>query len=233
MITQQGDRAKVAHLLQAIVQYFINGDTIRTCKSVMGNFLFAYTMRIYLLKNLHVHSFVATLFGKNLLWKFDNVFKSEYNDLAASERGKTKRQQKQAERERQGVSHTYDGQQHAAIQNRVSKIDLNDEQSVAEGVKDVGKRIKIVPSTGLFRTFSKREEMLDRLKNSYVGGIIANRIEDILKQMKKEERRELSKKQNKEVAKEKEDKLDKKALVKARRKEKRAKRDEEKRDEEK
>jgi len=228
MITQQGDRAKVAHLLQAIVQYFINGDTIRTCKSVMGNFLFAYTMRIYLLKNLHVHSFVATLFAKNLLWKFDNVFKSEYNDLAASERGKTKRQ-----RERGGVSHTYDGQQHAAIQNRVSKIDLNDEQSVAEGVKDVGERIKIVPSTGLFRTFSKREEMLDRLKNSYVGGIIANKIKGILKQMKEEEQTELSKKQDKEVAKEREDKLDKKALLKARRKEKRVKRDEEKRDEEK
>ena len=51
-----------------------------------------------MLKNLHLHSFVATLFAKNMVWQFGNLFKTEYHGLAASTRGVNKRQQSRNKR---------------------------------------------------------------------------------------------------------------------------------------
>ena len=140
-----------------------------------------------------------------MLHKADNLLKSMYHDLAASMDGKIKRQQRLAQRERRGASHTKNYQQHAAIQNRVSKIDLGDEQSVAEGVKDVGERIKTIPdSGGKWRTFSVRGKMLNRLEKSYIGGKIASLIRAKLDQMQEEEEAEMNEAQNVVIEKKKE-----------------------------
>ena len=170
-----------------------------TNKYFVYNLLAAFAMRVFLLENLHIFPMHATLFAKNMLHKADNLLKSMYHDLAASMDGKILRQQQLAQRERQGVSHIYDGQQLPAIQNRASKIDFDNDQSVAEGINDIGERIKRVPkgkSMGLLRKFRKRDKMLDSLEKSYIGKKIANLIRAKLVKMQEEEEAEKNKAQN-------------------------------------
>ena len=100
-VESQSSKAMMAHLVQAIIRKMKNpmkNSSIKTNQSIWGNFLVAYAMRVYLLQNLHVHSMTATIFGKNMLWTFGNVFSEECHGLSASKHGKTKRQQSKSRR---------------------------------------------------------------------------------------------------------------------------------------
>ena len=136
VIAKQAERAQMAHVLQAIIQYFIHGGKIKTRQSVWGNFLFAFAMRIYLLKNLHLHPYVATLFGKNMLCTFGNLFNpnKNYHSLRASKNGSTRRQQLAAGRT---ASHNKDRHKSQHCQNHLSL-------SGHDGVDDLSDRIKRV-----------------------------------------------------------------------------------------
>ena len=132
------ERAKMAHFMQALMQYFISHgeEEFKTHQFVLGNFLYAFVMRIYLLKNVHVHPMVATLFAKNILWKYDNVFRPTYNSLQASKRGVILRQQKKYIRPSKGKKRHWmrrELQNHLSLSGHLSN-ESNDLQAKVDNV---------------------------------------------------------------------------------------------------
>ena len=125
----------MAHFMQALMQYFISHgeEEFKTHQFVLGNFLYAFVMRIYLLKNVHVHPMVATLFAKNILWKYDNVFKPTYN-----RRGVILRQQKKYIRPSKGKKRHWmrrELQNHLSLSGHLSN-ESNDLQAKVDHVVD-------------------------------------------------------------------------------------------------
>jgi len=170
VIKRQALRAKMAHFMQAVFQYFIGQgkESIKTRQLVFGNFLYAFMMRIYLLKNLHLHPMVAALFGKNMLWTYDNLFRTVngmplYHDLAASEHGVTKRQQSSTTRG--PVSHTRRRWITRDMQNCLSRIGLEGEETLEARVSDVVDMTAVVGGEG---HESKRQKILNKLYDDYV-----------------------------------------------------------------
>ena len=190
-IQPQGEKAKLAHLLQAIIQYIVTGaNEITTNKNVFGNFLFAFAMRIYLIKNLHLHPYVATLFAKNMMWTFGNLFKTDYHDLSASERGVNVRQQR-------SVTGTTDRQRPKRMQNTLTLDHL-----------DLPARIKEVVSMICMNLpenkYKRQGDIFRRLVRDYLHrGGITSMIKQQLVEKKKQQQDALAQKQDEEEKKNK------------------------------
>ena len=73
-----------------------------------------------MLRNLHVHSMVATLFGKNILCWHANIFRPEYHDQMGSKHGITKKEQEESRRGE--VAFTQDFQMRDKILRLLSRI---------------------------------------------------------------------------------------------------------------
>ena len=172
VIKHQALRAKMAHFMQAIFQYFIGRgkNPIKTHQLVFGNFLYAFMMRIYLLKNLHLHPMVAALFGKNMLWTHDNLFRTDtingkplYHGLAASKFGITKGQQQAAQR---GESWTRRHWLSRDMQNCLSRIGFDGEDTLETRVSEAINMTAVVGKEGEQNT---RQDRLNYLYEHYVN----------------------------------------------------------------
>ncbi|KAL9178523.1 hypothetical protein ACHAXT_001861 [Thalassiosira profunda] len=95
-LKSQAYAAQTNHFIQGFVRNLGNAGNdkaIETNQRVMQNCLMAFCARVYILCNLHCHSLVASLVGKNFLDGHRNVFAEGYHDLRASGRGRNLREQ--------------------------------------------------------------------------------------------------------------------------------------------
>lgn len=119
--------------------------SIETRQSILGNFLFAYCMRVYVLRNLHCHSMVATLFGKNMLCCYANLFDPQYHSLSASKYGDTKKIQSKGRRE--ATAYDLDGSTldvDNPTLNKAIELVLNEDGSGYGGANRITSHMKVI-----------------------------------------------------------------------------------------
>ena len=181
-VKHQSKKAITAHFLQAIIARLqtqrLNDDrdVFVTRKEVFGNFLFAYCMRVYMLRNLHVHSMVATLFGKNILCWYANLFCADYHDQMGSKHGITKKEQST---DRRGdVSFTKDNQIHNKILRSLSRIRLDDDKDAV--MNDIVTLFEMV-NNERERVFNSQKDILLAFKDNYINDANGVDVYDMLR----------------------------------------------------
>ena len=202
----QATRAKTAHLLQAIILLLKSKKLPKDGKivpqeSFLYNFLTAFAMRVFLLCNFHIFPMHAGLFAKNMLWKFDNLFKTEYHGLAASSRGVTRRQQERWRRSSESTEPLgrRDKHQRRRMQNRLTLDDLNLPVRIEEVVRMICKNL---PDNA----YKKQGGVFRRLVRDYLQrGGITDMIQQQLLNKKKQEQGVLDQEQNVKIGEEKKD----------------------------
>jgi hypothetical protein len=102
--TSQSRRAKSAQFLLYVVRFIQPTDddlpkyTGEVDETIWGDFLVAFAMRIFLIENLHMNPKAATLFSKNMIHRYLNLFKEVYHGMAISDYGFNKKQQERNRR---------------------------------------------------------------------------------------------------------------------------------------
>ena len=177
-VKRQSKKAITAHFLQAIITRLQTQDpdgdidTFPTRKKIFGNFLFAYCMRVYMLRNLHVHSMVATLFGKNILCWHTNIFRPEYHDQMGSKHGITKKEQRESQRGE--VAFTKDMQLQDKVLRLLSRIRSDSSDDFKTDIFDrIVAMFNVIPSKGenneRERHFGNQSDLLKSFKDDYLN----------------------------------------------------------------
>jgi len=155
-------------------------------------------MRVFLLYNFHIFPMHAGLFAKNMLWKFDNLFKTDYHGLAASSNGVTRRQQVQCRRSESNESLCRrDRHRRRRMQNTLTLDHL-----------DLPARIKEVVSMICMNlpenAYKRQGDIFRRLVRDYLHrGGITSMIKQQLVEKKKQQQDALAQKQDEEEKKNK------------------------------
>ena len=132
LLQSQAMRAKTAYLLQIIIGTIQNQMDFKQVRSIWGNVIVAFLMRIYLSLNLHVHERAAVLAGKNMMSPL-NLFGDGLHRLKASSNGFNRREQKQTRaktiKEQEGkVTYEADKHIHTKLRNVLSQRKEYDER---------------------------------------------------------------------------------------------------------
>jgi hypothetical protein len=94
-IQKQATRAKTAELLYQVINCSEESDDdLRENRSFWGSLLAAFSMRVYLIENLHIDVHSASLVAKNMIIKDKNLFLQFYHGIPVSKLGRNHREKR-------------------------------------------------------------------------------------------------------------------------------------------
>jgi hypothetical protein len=94
-IQKQATRAKTAELLYQVINCSEESDDdLKKNRSFWGSLLAAFSMRVYLIENLHINVYSASLVAKNMIIKDKNLFLQFYHGIPVSKLGRNHREKR-------------------------------------------------------------------------------------------------------------------------------------------
>lgn len=174
-IKKQATRAKTVELLYQVINCSEESDDdLRKNRSFWGSLLAAFSMRVYLIENLHIHVYSASLVAKNMIIEDKNLFLQFYHGIPVSKLGRN-------HREKRYNKHSYSHSKNRHLSRQLLTC-LTNERADAE-VKDEidrfmkmlfettnaglgpGRRIKKIER--LYKKYGLDDDFYDELKDRY------------------------------------------------------------------
>jgi hypothetical protein len=169
-IQKQATRAKTAELLYQVINCSEESDDdLRKNRSFWGSLLAAFSMRVYLIENLHIHVYSASLVAKNMIIKDKNLFLQFYHGIPVSKLGRNHREK----RSNSSINRHLSRQLLTCLTNERADAEITDEIDrflkmlfkTTGAEHGPGSRIKKIER--LYEKYGLDDDFYDELKDRY------------------------------------------------------------------